>query len=370
MIRMRGLYVHVPFCVRKCNYCDFYSLPGNANDREAYVEAILAESQAYTGMSFQTLYFGGGTPSLLGSELLERLVGGLKKSLDLTGIEEATVEVNPDSASAEFLTAAKRLGINRVSIGIQSLADNELQAVGRVHTASQALAAVNLANEFGFKSISADLIVGLPGQTWPSLLHSLETLSATGVRHVSLYCLSVEPGTPLSENPPANLPDEDNQADLFGKAVSFLQDRRFVHYEISNFAIAGYECLHNINYWRGGEYLGLGPAAASHLEGKRFRNFADLGTYLENPSGVTEYTEELNARAKASEEAMLRLRLLTEGINIDEMSARFGRNNIVTLIERLEKMATRGELVAAGSRFRLPPSRVLTSNSIFAEVLV
>jgi len=367
---MRGLYIHVPFCVRKCNYCDFYSIPGDTNDREAYVEAILAESQTYAGMPFQTMYFGGGTPSLLGSELLEKLVAGLKTSLNLIGIDEATVEVNPDSASAEFLKVAKAIGINRVSIGVQSFNDDELQAVGRVHTSSQAQAAVNLAKEFGFKSISADLIVGLPGQTWPSLHHSLDTLAVTGVRHVSLYCLSVEPGTPLADNPPINLPDEDAQADLFGKAVRFLEHRQFVHYEISNFAQDGFECRHNLNYWRGGEYLGLGPAAASHIGGKRFRNYADLRTYLQNPTSVIEYTEELNARAKASEEAMLRLRLLTEGVDIDEMAVRFGRDNIDPLIERLEKLSARGELVVQDSRFCLPPSRVLTSNSIFAEVMV
>lgn len=367
---MRGLYIHVPFCVRKCNYCDFYSLPGCANDREAYVEGVLAESQAYNDMAFQTLYFGGGTPSILGRELLEKLGLGLKKSLNLTGIDEATVEVNPDSASAEFLTTAKKIGVNRVSIGVQSFNDNELQAVGRVHTASQALAAVNLAAEIGFESVSADLIVGLPGQTWRSLHRSLNILAGTSVRHVSLYCLSVEPGTPLSDNPPVNLPDEDAQADLFDRAVSFLEERHFVHYEISNFALAGCECLHNLNYWRGGEYLGLGPAAASHLDGKRFRNFADLGTYLKNPTGVTEYVEELNARAKASEEAMLRLRLLTEGIDIDEMAARFGQNNIAALIQRLETMVASGELITTGGRLCLPPCRIMTSNSIFAAVLV
>ncbi|MDO8577748.1 MAG: radical SAM family heme chaperone HemW [Dehalococcoidales bacterium] len=366
---MRGLYIHIPFCVRKCLYCDFYSLPGRANDREAYVEAVLAESAAFAGMSFQSLYFGGGTPSILGSELLEKLGNGLRKALNLTGIDEATVEINPDSASPEFLTTAKMIGINRVSIGVQSIDDNELQAVGRVHTASQALAAVNLAKELGFKSVSADLIVGLPGQSWPSLHHSLYILAGTGIQHISLYCLSVEPGTPLANDPPENLPDEDVQAELFGRAVSFLEERHFVHYEISNFALAGHECRHNLNYWRGGEYLGLGPASASHLGGKRFRNRSDLGTYLENPCGMAEDVEELDAKAKASEEAMLRLRLLSEGIDINEMAARFGQDNIAPLIERLEGMVINGELVAAGSRFRLPPSRVLTSNPIFAEVL-
>lgn len=367
---MRGLYIHVPFCVRKCHYCDFYSLSSGANDREAYVEAVLAESAAYTGMSFQTLYLGGGTPSVLGIDLLEKLIKGLNKSLNLSGIDEATVEVNPDSASREFLVAAKKSGINRVSIGVQSLNDIELQAVGRIHTASQGLAVVNLAIQLGFESVSADLIIGLPGQTWSSLSQSLDMLVGAGTHHISLYCLSVETGTPLAKNPPEDLPNEDTQAELFSKAVKFLEARLFVHYEISNFALAGHECRHNLNYWRGGEYLGLGPASASHIDGKRFRDRSDLGAYLENPGGMTEDVEELDAKAKAAEEAMLRLRLLTEGIDTDEMAARFGQDNIAPLTERLERMVINGQLVADGSKLRLPPSRVLTSNAIFAEVLV
>lgn len=366
---MKGLYVHIPFCLQKCRYCDFYSLAVCLDARGAYVDAVLRESEAYAGMSFQTMYLGGGTPSLLGGKLLNNLIHGLGKSLNLTDIVEATVEVNPESATGEFLEAARNVGINRVSIGVQSLADNELKAVGRIHTAAQALETVRLARQLCFNSISADLIIGLPGQTWLTLNQSLDTLVGSGVEHLSLYCLSLEDGTPLAENLPDDLPSDDMQAELFQQASSFLEEHHYIHYEISNFALKEYECRHNLNYWRGGDYLGLGPSAASHLGGRRFRNRADLNGYIETPSGLMGDGEELNTKDKAAEEAMLRLRLLAEGVEVSELTARFGQNNVETLIRRLEYMASGGRLVADCSRYRLPPSRVLTSNPIFAEVL-
>lgn len=366
---MKGLYIHIPFCLKKCRYCDFYSLPARLDARGAYVDAVLDESAAYAGLSFQTMYLGGGTPSLLGDKLLGKLIRGLGKSLNLAGIIEATVEVNPESATKEFLEAAKNEGINRISIGVQSLADSELESVGRIHTAAQALETVKLAKQAGFKSISADLIVGLPGQTWLTLRQSLDTLVGSGIKHLSLYCLSLEEGTPLAANPPSDLPSDDIQADLFQQAGSFLEEQNYIHYEISNFTLKGYESRHNLNYWRGGEYLGLGPSAASHLEGRRFRNHPDLNHYLEKPTFQITDNEVLHPKDKAGEEAMLRLRLLTEGINVNELTARFGRDNIEALISRLDYMAGQGRLVADVSTYRLPPSMVLTSNQIFAEVL-
>lgn len=366
---MKGLYVHIPFCLQKCHYCDFYSLPARLNAREAYVDAVLSESEAYAGMSFQTMYLGGGTPSLLGDKLINKLIHGLGKSLNLAGVVEATIEVNPESATREFLEAARNVGINRVSIGVQSLADNELKAVGRIHTAAQAMEAVRLARQLCFNSISADLIIGLPGQTWLTLNQSLDTLVGSGIEHLSLYCLSLEEGTPLAENPPDDLPSDDMQAELFQQAISFLAGHNYAQYEISNFALKDYECRHNLNYWRGGEYLGLGPSAASHLVGRRFRNRPDLNDYLEKPACQIADSELLNPKEKAGEEAMLRLRLLKEGIEVNELTARFGQDNIQALISRLDYMARQGRLVADGSTYRLPPSRVLTSNPIFAEVL-
>ena len=282
---------------------------------------------------------------------------------------ESTIELNPESATPEFLQTAKNLGFNRLSFGVQSLNDNELQSVGRIHTAAQAIAAIRLAQKLHFPAISADLIIGLPGQTWTSLHYSLQTLVELGIQHLSVYCLSLEAGTPLANNPPLDLPTDDLQADLFEKTRNYLITCGFAHYEISNFALPGYECLHNLNYWRGGEYLGLGPAAASHLNGKRFKNRADLDAYVENPTAQIEDIEELSPKNKAAEEAMLRLRLLEEGLNTDELTAKFEPANTADIIRRLDKMVQEGLLLKTGSACRLEPSRILTSNPIFSRVL-
>lgn len=453
---MLGIYVHIPFCVKKCSYCDFYSLPSKLDSIEAYIQALLQEAEVYSktdlsgnlplskmgikgvfkslnhsdsiGIPYdnrdsqspfgkergsasllQTLYIGGGTPSLLGAENLKSLIEGLENTLNLKinntnrhceesrlyqddaaisggkipisprllrstrndalGLVEATIEVNPESATSEFLKAVKDCGINRLSFGVQSLSDDELRSVGRIHTAAQAIEAIKLARKLDFKSISADLIIGLPGQTWFTLQRSLEKLVSLGIEHLSVYCLSLEEGTPLAKSPPDNLPSDDIQAELYEETRSFLAATGFIHYEISNFALKGHECLHNLNYWRGGEYIGLGTAAASHLNGKRFRNKANLDAYLENPTGQIEYDEELSTEDKAAEEAMLRLRLINEGLDIAELFKKYGDKNVGELRKRLDSMAHEGSLISEGSRYWLHPSRILTSNQIFTRVL-
>jgi putative oxygen-independent coproporphyrinogen III oxidase len=371
---MRGLYIHVPFCVHKCYYCDFYSLPQRLDSLDAYVDAVVTESGKYGDLSFQTLYLGGGTPSLLGPKGLRKLIHGLKQVLDLSEIAEATLEANPESVTPELLESAKSLGINRISFGVQALSDSELQKVGRIHTAAQAMQAVELAQRClqegpSRANISADVILGLPGQDWPSLMVTLETLVGLNIPHLSLYCLSLEPHTPLALNPPADLPSDDEQAELYENASTLLSSRGFIHYEISNYALSGYECRHNLNYWRGGEYVGLGPAAASHLEGKRFKNKADVDAYIGNPAGQVEEVEELQPREKAAEEAMLRLRLLQEGLDTEELGHRYGDENVIGLVSRLNKLVKEGELIRNGSNYRLAPACALVSNPILARVL-
>ena len=364
-----GLYIHIPFCVKKCAYCDFYSLPDSTHLISSYIDALFTEALAYRGMRFETLYIGGGTPSLLGVEGIRKLTNGLRDIFDLSHLTEATVEVNPESATMEFLAAAKECGLNRVSIGVQSLSDAELQSVGRVHNAEQALFALAHADATGFKEISADVIVGLPGQNWNNLERTLGLSTMFNVTHFSLYCLSLEHGTPLAENPPPNLPDDDMQAELFENAAELLSEKGFEHYEISNFARPGHESKHNLNYWRGGEYLGLGPSAASHLKGRRFKDESDLCAYLANPKGQVGEEEELGAGEKAGEEAMLRLRLLNEGLDIKELSGKFGEKNTSALAERLRKLAGEGLLINEDNKYRLPPKYVLTCNPILARVI-
>jgi len=363
-----GLYLHVPFCRRKCAYCDFYSLPGREDAQAAYVGAVLAEGETYRGMAFDTLYLGGGTPSLLGSTHLAELMAGLRRLFVLDSLAEATIEANPESASPDFLAAARAAGFNRLSLGVQSLNDAELCAAGRLHSAAGALGALAAARAAGFTDISADLIAGLPGQTAVSLRYSLTAL-APQVSHLSLYLLSLEPDTPLARRPPANLPSDDAQADLFGEAVPLLGKLGFTYYEISNFARPGHECRHNLNYWRGGEYLGLGPAAASHLSGRRFRNRPDLDAYLAAPTLQNVDPEALSSPEKAAEEAMLRLRLIAEGLAPEDLAARFGERAVRPLRRRLAALAREGRLSEAAGRYRLAPDAILTANQIFRRIL-
>jgi oxygen-independent coproporphyrinogen-3 oxidase len=366
---VRGLYVHVPFCVSKCAYCDFYSLADRLDLVPAYIDAVVTEAQARAGMSFDTLYLGGGTPSLLGVGNLQRMLDGLRRVFDLTALVEATIEVNPESASEDLLRSALDLGFTRVSVGVQSLSDDELRSVARVHTADQAEGAVSRVVGMGFRDVSADVIVGLPGQTPDSLRRTLERLTSMSVSHLSVYCLSLEEGTRLAAAPPDDLPSDDLQADLFEGARSVLEGRGFIHYEISNFCLPGRECRHNLNYWRGGEYLGLGPAAASHLDGRRWKNHADVLAYLLCPLGVVDEVEELGLKEKAAEEAMLRLRQINEGLAADEMMSRFGQDMIEGLLSRLNSLVAEGLLTCDGSKYRLPRSQVLTSNLVLARVL-
>jgi oxygen-independent coproporphyrinogen III oxidase len=366
---MRGLYVHIPFCVHKCDYCDFYSLSGQLEGLEIYLEALLKEATSYGRRRFETVFIGGGTPSLLGAAGVSCLVSGLQGIYHFTRNSEVTIEANPDSINTEFLQAALENGINRISLGIQSLSDPELQSVGRVHTSQQAMEAIHLVQKAGFVNISADVILGLPGQTWPSLATTLETITGMSLPHLSLYCLTVEPHTPLAHRPRFEMPDDDEQAEYYQQAVSRLKQMGYRHYEISNFAQPGYECRHNLNYWRAGEYIGLGPAAASYYRGWRYKNKADLDNYLADPLGQRDEQECLAPEVKAAEEAMLRLRLLDEGLNMDDLIEKYGDKNSLAVASRLNHLSQKGWLERNGSRFRLYAQDALVSNLILAELM-
>lgn len=366
---MYGLYIHIPFCTSKCPYCDFYSLPGRQGQISSYIDAVLCEAKKYRGEAFRTLYIGGGTPSLLGASGLRKLMAGLRENFQLGNLEEATIEANPESADSDFFNAAKAGGFTRVSIGVQSLDNAELRKAGRVHNAVQAMRAIRMAFDSGFTNVSADIMIGLQGQTLRSLENTLHKILETGITHVSVYCLAVEDGTPLANNVLDDLPCDDEQAVLYDLARNILRRTGFIHYEISNFALQGRQCRHNINYWKGGDYLGLGPAAASHIGGRRLKNESNLENYLKDSLTVRVEEERLELSNKIGEEAMLRLRLLQEGINLEEMTVEFGRENIAPLAIKLENMTAAGSLVLRDKHYCLPYDRVLVSNSIMADVL-
>lgn len=339
-----GLYVHIPFCVRKCPYCDFYSVAERSRASE-YRTALLRELSEYP-RRFDTVFVGGGTPTAMGEELA-LLCRSLPKA------EEFTVEANPGTLSPELLRALRGAGVNRLSIGVQSFNDAELAALGRIHSAAQAEEAFFMAREAGFDNINLDLMLATPGQTAESLGHSLARVRALSPEHVSAYSLIIEEGTPFYENTP-DLPDEDEERELYHQAREALEAMGLKQYEISNFARPGRECRHNLKYWSGGEYVGIGAAAASFCGGERYKNAPDLELYLAGGGRKTE-RETVDAGELLREKFWLGLRK-TDGVEY------FGE-----FPAEVERLAAKGLLEMNGNRLRLTRRGLDLANIVFAE---
>lgn len=303
--RSVGLYIHIPFCRKKCLYCDFYSVALQDGFAAKYTDAVKRNIAAYGDMQFDSVYFGGGTPILLAPYLGDMITGA-----NITDGAEMTAECNPCEMTDETLFQLREGGINRISVGVQSLCDNELVALGRRHDSKTAIRAIQRARAAGFTDISVDLMLGIPQQTEESLAKTLDMLTALPITHISAYMLKVEPNTPFGKDTPV-IPDEDATADMYLQAVNTLSAHGFYQYEISNFAKRGYECKHNLKYWRREEYLGIGPAAHSFVNGCRFAVARDLEGFL-NISRQAEFTTD-DAPDEYDERVMLGLRL-SEGI--------------------------------------------------------
>ena len=299
-----GLYIHIPFCRKKCPYCDFYSTGYTEDLSKQYADAVIRNLRCY-GEKYDTVYFGGGTPILAASEIPRIL-----KACKIESGAEITVECNPCEMDRKTLETLYNAGVNRISIGIQSANDTELAALGRMHTFDEARRAVLLAGEVGFRDISADLMLGIPQQTLNSLEYSVNKLSELPLSHVSAYLLKIEPNTVFGKKPPI-IPNEDEQAELYLKTVKELRKNGFEQYEISNFARNGMQSRHNLKYWRREEYLGIGAAAHSFYKGKRFAVARNLREFIAEPRQIEQITDD--SPDETEEKIMLGLRLC-EGI--------------------------------------------------------
>lgn len=372
-----GIYIHVPFCRSKCQYCDFYSLGGSREKglTEDYLEAVclhMKEAGALApGYQVDTVYFGGGTPSFLGPEGLVQMLSALRRRFDLASDAEITFEANPDSVNEKLLKRLKAEGFNRISLGVQTDDDLLLRKLGRPHTYRQAVHAVELAREAGFNNISLDLMYGLPGQSRSDWERTLTHVLELQPEHMSCYGLKVEEGTPLWEYKDAvNLPSEDMQADMYLTAVRILGEQGYAQYEISNFARRGLRSRHNLKYWTGGEYLGFGPAASSDFAGKRFTIAPDIHSYIDgvkNGGPVLSECQEIPRRERAGEYLMLRLRT-AEGIEAQEYSKQY-LLPFEPLEALLEDFRDRNLAAFDGVRWRLTPQGFLLSNSILVDLL-
>ena len=326
-----GLYLHIPFCLRKCLYCDFYSAPADAEARSAYARALsrhlAALAERAEGYVVDTVYFGGGTPNLLSPQDFSLILDTLRRHYILQDGVEITAEANPVAADGERLAAMREAGVNRLSLGLQSTHSQELEALGRLHSYATFCDAFSAARRAGFSNISVDLMMGIPHQTPDSLRTSLERVTALSPEHLSVYGLRVEEGTPFARMHLA-LPDEDSECEMAELVADFLRERGYCHYEISNFAREGFASRHNLRYWLGEAYLGFGPGAHSFFEGVRFETPADTASYLSavadgRYADLAQNCTRIGGNEQIDEYVMLRMRL-AEGVRFADFSHRFG----------------------------------------------
>lgn len=380
-----GVYVHIPFCLGKCAYCDFASFPlesvGGLPFARRYLRALAVEldlraaSEEFAGETVDTIFFGGGTPTVLPAEWLAEAMARIRWRFTVREDAEVTVEANPGTVEGEKLRALREAGCNRLSLGVQSLSDDALALLGRAHRAVEARGAVAAAREAGFENVSLDLIYGRPGQTVAKWEEEVEAALTLQPEHLSAYALSLEPGTRLAEALDCGrLPkvEEDAVAEMYQLTEELLGSAGYQHYEISNYARPGWECQHNRKYWSGDEYLGLGSAAHSHRRGVRWNNLPAPSVYcegLERGRLPVERAEALSARGRVGELLILGLRC-AEGVREEEIAARTGLRPSEVFREAAARLGERGLLEVVSGGWRLPRDKWLIANEILAEFVL
>jgi len=372
-----GIYIHIPFCRSKCQYCDFYSI-SNKDDgiMDGFLDAICRHIKEAGPLApnhvVDTIYFGGGTPSFFGADGLATILTTVRRSFDVASDAEITFEANPDSVQEKDLKRLRAEGFNRVSLGIQCDDDEILRKLGRPHTYEQAKAAYNRLRKAGFSNISIDLMYGLPGQTLSAWKSTLENVLQLNPEHMSCYGLKVEPGTPLYEYKDyCGIADDDTQADMYLEAVEVLKNHGYRQYEISNFAKRARYSKHNLKYWTGGEYIGFGPDASSDFAGKRYTIVRSLKSYINGVrtgGSILKELSEIPVRERAGEYLMMRLRTVG-GINREEYEKQY-LLPFDPLEAVLEQNKLHGFARIDNDRWHLTPQGFLVSNSIISDLLI
>lgn len=365
---MPGIYIHVPFCDGKCPYCDFYSLRGNGELMDRYAAAVGKGMERWAAChsrtEAKTVYFGGGTPSLLGAKRLKALLGQAKRSFGLAAAAEVTLEANPTGVDESFFRQVREEGFNRLSMGMQSADEEELRFLGRKHTREDVKRAVEAARAAGFENISLDLMMGLPGGSREKLGKSIAFAAGLGVEHISAYILKIEEGTPFAARG-VQVPEDDETAEEYLFCVRELEKRGYAQYEISNFSKPGRESRHNLVYWHGEEYLGFGPGAHSFSGGKRFYYPRDLAGFLSGCAAVPD-----GEGGSLGEYAMLNLRL-TEGLRRESCRERFGPEGEAFFEDVLKnaKKCPPHLLRADCEKIYFTPEGFLVSNALILRLL-
>ena len=368
------LYIHIPFCVQKCQYCDFLSGPSDQETRGRYIEALLTEIRAVQGIKayeIVSVFIGGGTPSVLEAEAIASIIETIQKKFYFSPDAEITIEANPGTVDLAKLKTYRRAGINRLSLGLQSTDPEELKMLGRIHTYKEFLQSYQWAREAGFHNINIDMMFAIPGQTGEAWRSHLRQVAELKPEHISAYSLIIEEGTPFAERE-LDLPDEDTEYQMYEDTAAVLEEYGYHQYEISNYAKEGYACRHNIGYWRRTEYLGLGLGASSLYEGRRFSNTRDMQEYL-GFSGDSERIRkditELSLNDQIEEFMYLGFRM-TEGISEIDFEQKFGQKleNIYGSV--LKKYKETGFLEKVGTNWRFTRKGIHVSNHILAEFLL
>ncbi len=365
-----GVYIHIPFCIKKCNYCDFCSFPNRGEqDFRDYTDELCRRIREFGRengkRTADTVYFGGGTPTLLPTECFEDIMQALKEAFDIEADAEITTECNPASIDAQGLSELRKLGINRLSVGLQSANENELSLLGRVHDFEEFRQTFFDARRAGFDNIGVDLMYGIPDQTVDSFENTLREVCKLSPEHISAYGLKIEEGTVFGKNRGRlNLPDEDTEAEMYLLAQRVLGDNGYRRYEISNFTRCGYESRHNMRYWTLGDYIGFGVSAHSYFEGERFASSADLTAFLRGED-ITEQRRRIFGRERAEEYLMLAMRL-SEGVDIEEY-VRIGGKPLDSA--RLSLLADSGYLRFGDGRIAFTTKGFFVSNAILCELL-
>ncbi len=368
---MKGLYVHIPFCVKKCRYCDFVSFSDCDWDKDRYLDALFSEFGQYKGMECDTVFIGGGTPTSLSKDQLERLLWAINRCFSITAGCEFTIEANPKTLDMDKLSVLKKGGVNRLSLGIQSFDNDELKVIGRIHTAKDAIDTFKLARKQDFDNISLDLMSALPDQTMESFKRNIDNAIGLNPEHISCYSLIPEEGTPIYsefEQGKLQLPDEEAEREMYEYACEALEKSGYVQYEISNFAKRGRASKHNMKYWQCHEYIGTGLAAHSYVEGMRFSNTSDLKQYLMGYY-KNDDCEVLDENDKMSEFMFMGLRM-TEGVSEVEFSERFGKNIDDIFGNTLLKYINLGMIKREKGRIFLAHGALSVSNTIMCEFIL
>lgn len=355
----KSAYIHIPFCKSKCKYCSFVSFSDGVD--ESYFESLLTDIDVnYKSERLNTLYFGGGTPSLIDVKQIEKIVS----KFNFEDNCEITFEMNPDDAKLDYLKSLREIGINRLSMGSQTFDDEILKLIGRRHSSSDTIKAVETAKNAGFENISLDLIYGLPSGV--SIKKDLETITSLDIQHISTYGLKIEEGSYFYNHLPQNLPDDDMQADMYLEVNEFLSSKGYYRYEISNFARKGYESRHNLNYWNNAEYYGFGAAAHGYVNGIRYSNYETLEDYAKNPVGF-EVEHEVSTQEKLEEEIFLGFRKEV-GVNVNQINEIFGISFDEKYASIIKKYSPQ-YIEKTPNGYKLTIDGVLLSNNILAEFI-